>query len=125
MADTAGEPQDGLSLRRGADDRAAMVHAVGEVDHATAPRLSDELAKIAEEEPERSILLNLTGVTFMTSAGLAVLVDHHRRALRRGRDLHIVVGDSVVARGLERTGLSQFLSVHTAMADAFPATRSP
>lgn len=120
VPDAAEEAQDGgLSLRRSVDGRAVVVRAVGEVDHDTAPRLSDELAK-ALQAAEVPVVLDLTGVSFMTSAGLSVLVEHHQRGRQRDHGLHIVVGDSVVSRALERTGLLPILSVYATLTDALP-----
>ncbi|MFI7674164.1 STAS domain-containing protein [Actinophytocola sp. NPDC049390] len=126
MPDAAEDAQDnGLILRRGVDDRAVVIHAVGEVDHVTASRLFDELAKAGQVAPERPIVIDMTGISFMASSGLTVLVEHHQRGQRAGRDLRIVVGDSVVGRTLRRTGLFEFLSVYAVLADALPDKPSP
>lgn len=120
MPDTTEEAQDDvLSLRRRADDRAVVIHAIGELDHTTSPRLADELANAAHEAAELPLVLDLTGISFIASAGIAVLVEHHQHR-RANHHLRIVVGDSVVARALQRTGLVHFLPLYTTMADAVP-----
>lgn len=122
VPDTTEEAHDDdiLCLRRRADDRAVVVHAVGELDHLTASQLADELANAAHEAQERPLVLDLTGISFIASAGIAVLVEHHQRGRQTNHDLRIVIGHSVVARTLQRTGLIRFLPVHTTMADALP-----
>ena len=109
---------DLLSVTSEVTERAVVVHAVGEVDHLTAPRLAGELSKAGQEASSaRPLVLDMTSVSFMTSAGLAVLVEHHQDQ-RAHHELRIVVGDSPVAQSLRRTGLTQFLSTYGTLADA-------
>lgn len=122
MPDDAQEPRtdDTLHLRRESAGRAVVFHAVGEIDHVTASLLADELADAGRETSRAFVVLDLTGVSFIASAGLAVLVEHHQRGQRTGNELRIVVGDSVVGRAIKRTGLAQFLPVYATTADALP-----
>ena len=63
----------------------AVVSIAGELDIATVPRARTAL----EEEPvtgARTVVLDLSGVTFMDSTGLAVVMDLKRELdARRGR----------------------------------------
>lgn len=119
-------PDDGiLELRREVSGRAVVVHAAGEVDLVSAPQLAAELTKAAEDVSTQPFVLDLTGITFIASSGLAVLVEHHQRGLRTNHDLRIVVGTSVVARAINRTGLDQFLPVYATISDALAAGTVP
>jgi anti-sigma B factor antagonist len=109
-----------LRLRRELADQAVVFHAVGELDHVTASRLADELTDAGQETAPALVVLDMTGISFIASAGLAVLIEHHQRGQRTGRELRIVVGDSVVGRAIERTGLAQLLPVYATTADALP-----
>lgn len=53
------------------------VRVSGELDVASAPRLGEELDRIAAEPPPR-VVIDLGGVTFLGSAGLGVLVQARR-----------------------------------------------
>lgn len=85
----------------GADAR--VMHVVGEVDTLTAPvlrnRLDEQLAEIG------LLVLDLSEVTFLGSAGLAVLVAAKDQADRFQHRLRIVPGSRIVTRALEATGL--------------------
>lgn len=109
-----------LRLRRELADQAVVCRAVGEIDHVTATWLADELAGAGQETARALVVLDMTGVSFIASAGLAVLIEQHQRGQRAGKELRIVVGDSVVGRALERTGLAQILPVYATTADALP-----
>ncbi|MFI7673769.1 STAS domain-containing protein [Actinophytocola sp. NPDC049390] len=109
---------DLLSMTSEVTDRAVLVHAVGEVDHLTAPQLAAELGRAGlDASSTRPVVLDMTSVSFMTSAGLAVLVEHHR-GRRAHHALRIVVGGSPVGQSLRRTGLHQFLSTYDTLAEA-------
>jgi anti-anti-sigma factor len=60
----------------------------GELDLASAPQLGEVIAEAIELEPER-LVVDLCGVDFIDSAGLAVLLNARRRSLRRGIDLRL------------------------------------
>lgn len=95
------------------DNHTVIVRAVGEVDFVSAPLLSAQL-RVAEAVvvPPAPVILDLAGVTFIGSAGLSVLLDHHESCAERGTSLRLVCG-RVVTRVLTVTGLAQTLSVAT------------
>jgi anti-anti-sigma factor len=78
-ADTQ-ERRCGLRVCRDADT--ATVYPHGELDVATAPRLNLLLAEL-RQEGARQVTVDLSGVTFLDTVGLRVLLDHDR--LLRGR----------------------------------------
>jgi anti-sigma B factor antagonist len=84
-------------------DGARVVHVVGEIDTLTAPLLRDQLAEQIAGSP--LLVLDLSDVTFLGSAGLAVLVAGKDDADRRGHRLRLVCGSRIVTRALQATGL--------------------
>ena len=84
-------------------DGARVVHVVGEIDTLTAPLLRDQLAEQIAASP--LLVLDLSDVTFLGSAGLAVLVAGKDDAERRGHTLRLVCGSRIVTRALQATGL--------------------
>jgi anti-sigma B factor antagonist len=71
---------------RGADGRACLaLH--GELDLTVAGTLNDNLWRLAGAE--RRLRINLSGLTFVDSAGISVLVVASRSAPREGWDLEI------------------------------------
>jgi len=82
---------------------ARVVHVVGEIDTLTAPVLRTRLDEQVAAVP--LLVLDLTDVTFLGSAGLAVLVAAKDEADRRRHTLRLVPGSRIVTRALEATGL--------------------
>jgi anti-anti-sigma factor len=98
-----------FDLKTSVHDGLAVVAVVGELDLATAPRLSAVLAEMAE--PGRVILVDLSDTEFMDCAGLAPLVAacEHQRAL--GGDLFLEAPSGTVSRVIECTHLDRFVTV--------------
>ena len=87
----------------GHGERARVMHVVGEIDTLTAQILRGRLDEQLAETP--LLVLDLTDVTFLGSAGLAVLVAAKDDADRRNHTLRLVPGSRIVTRALEATGL--------------------
>ena len=84
-------------------DKASVLHVVGEIDTLTAPLLRAQLDAHVSRTP--LLVLDLTDVTFLGSAGLAVLVAAKDDAESRDHRLRIVPGSRIVVRALQATGL--------------------
>jgi len=98
-----------FDLKTTVHDGLAVVVVVGELDLATAPRLSDALAEMAE--PGRVILVDLSDTEFMDCAGLAPLLAacEHQREL--GGDLFLEAPSGAVSRVIEFTQLDHVVTV--------------
>jgi anti-sigma B factor antagonist len=88
----------------------AAVAVSGEVDITTAPDLRAWLTR-ALDDGAAKVVLDLSGVEFMDSSGLSVLVGAHRRLARLGGRLGIVGVSPIVARLLSVTGLHRIFDV--------------
>lgn len=98
---------------------AVVVSVRGELDLATVPVLRDRLDSMGEvSESPSPLVIDLSAVTFIGSAGLALLVDLHNRCGERGTRLALVATGSVVPRAIQITALDQVFSVHGNLDDA-------
>ncbi len=98
-------------------DGVTVVSARGEVDVATAPPFRDAL-DAAVEGGDEPVVADLTGVTFIDSTGLGVLIGTRRRCLDAGRELRIVVADPRILKVFEITGLTDLFIIHPALEPA-------
>jgi anti-anti-sigma factor len=93
------------------DPRASVVRLRGEVDAATAPLIETELLATS---PDRGLVLDLSGVDYLDSAGIAML-----DTLRRARRLTLVIEEaSIVARAVAIVGFDQLIPVWPSSAGA-------
>lgn len=77
----------------------------GEVDAHTAPTLATAMAQL----PAGVVMVDMSGVSFMDSSGLRVLMDATSRARDGGGDLVVARPSAAVARLVEISGLSEQL----------------
>jgi anti-sigma B factor antagonist len=82
------------------------VVVAGEIDHTSSRALADGLAARTGD-----VTLDLSGVTFMDSSGLRVLLKAARSAEAAGHTLSLVAVSAPVARLLRITGLSDALRI--------------
>jgi anti-sigma B factor antagonist len=79
----------------------------GEIDLYTSPQLRERLLEaVATVETSPFVALDLTGVTFVDSSGLGVIVGGLKHVRERGGDLLVVAADdSPLAKLLSLTSL--------------------
>jgi anti-anti-sigma factor len=98
------------------DDGVAVLAVSGEVDLATIPAFEAAIADALTHGPA-ALIVDLSGVDFLASAGLQALVA--TRESLTGAALFAVVADGpATSRPIELTGLAQILSLHPTLADA-------
>jgi anti-anti-sigma factor len=89
--------------------QALAVRVDGELDLYTAPEVHQALAAIPAAV--RHVLVDLTGLSFMDSAGMATLLGGARRLAKHSGTMTLVVGDRSVLRALEITGVEKYFEI--------------
>ena len=104
-----------------------IVHLHGDIELDTCPKLRDLLNQLLSDgRSERAtIVLNLSDVPFVDSAGLGVLVDVARRAREQGGAVHLVQVLPFVLRTFEMTRLTRLFGVHDSLPAALEAIERP
>ena len=96
-----------------------VLTVVGEIDAVTAPSLLAQIRSSLVDIGRGPLVVDLTAVTFMGSAGLAVLVSAAKDAGQRGVPLRIAADQArPVLRPLEVTGLDDVLPIYGTLRDA-------
>lgn len=96
-----------VTVTQDGDERA--LELFGELDLATAATLEEEL-RAAEASDAQTIVLDLSGLTFMDSTGLRAVLVADRRLSLAGRRLALVRGPSAVDRVFTLTGADRRLN---------------
>jgi anti-sigma B factor antagonist len=99
-------------------DGRAVVRVAGEIDVYTAPRLREQLLRVAGDG---SLIVDLTDVSFLDSTALGVLVGAMKRQRERGGTMLIVTTGTRISRLFEITGLSRVFSLYDSVQDAVAA----
>lgn len=92
-----------------------VVDVRGEVELHSAPQLREELHRVCTGDA--CVVVDLSGVSFIDSTGLGVLIGGLKRARENG-SLSLVCPQSRVRRVFEITGLTQVFTFFDAVEDA-------
>ena len=116
----SGDRQDALSVGTAQIGGASVVTVGGEIDVHTVPQLRAELRDVLAGPHGGPIFVDLTAVTFIGSAGLAILVDSEAEAQQRGRRFGLVVDHSgtAVILALQTVGLTGLFATYSDLDDA-------
>jgi anti-sigma B factor antagonist len=93
----------------------ALVKCEGNIDGKTAPELQATIAPLLGELP--AIVLDLSRVEYMSSAGLRVLLLVHRQlAAKKGRAVLVGLSETLTDT-MRITGFLQFFETHATLAE--------
>ena len=99
--------------------RTVVISVAGVLDMLTAPQLEAGIAASLPKNPS-AIIVDLTHVEFLASAGMGVLVDTYERAAGSAKFL-VVADGPATSRPLNLLGLADMLGLHPTL-DAARAT---
>jgi anti-anti-sigma factor len=99
-----------LSLQTFHGEGSVRIALEGELDFSSALTLEDGLRR-ADSGDVRLLVLDLSGLRFMDSTGLAIIANACRRMQRGGRRLVVACPTGGVRRILELTGMLERLEV--------------
>jgi anti-sigma B factor antagonist len=113
-----------LNIRSEDRDDALILFIDGEIDGLTAPRMRAAIGAAFERLTGRMLVLDLTQVRFLGSAGLRTLLDSSAEAVthRGHQPLRVVVDENrPVVRPIEIVGLDNVLALYHSVGDALAA----
>ncbi|SDF73149.1 anti-anti-sigma factor [Lentzea fradiae] len=102
-----------LQVQREVHGQSVVVSARGEIDQNTVAALGSELrTAVALTTPPFPVVADLSGVTFLGSAGLNELLKHERVARASGISLRIAAAHRAVVRVIAASGLDEVLTTY-------------
>lgn len=96
----------------------SVVSASGELDAHSAPLLEAEVGP-RSTTPGGALIIDLSGVDFIDSTGLGVLVTALKHAREASGSLDVVVATPRVLKVLALTGLDVVIPLHSTLDEAF------
>lgn len=109
----------GLSLATEVEPHVITITVRGELDAVAARVLSSRLAVAVAGAAGRRILVDLQQLEHFGSAGIAILVQAHRRAHDQGVPFRVITGDNtIVTRPLVTMKLDNVLRLYSTRATA-------
>ena len=92
-----------------ARERILTVRLSGEVDHHAAKQIMETLDSRIDRELPRSLRIDMSGVTFMDSSGIAVLLRAYRRMAAMEGSMQVMGVPRQAARVLRTAGLHRII----------------
>lgn len=109
-----------LSIRT--TDDISIVAIVGELDAATAPLAQQQVLPLAT--PGSRILLDLTAVPYMSSAGLRMLLSTYRQLTSNGGKIVLVGVAEEIQDTMSVTGFINFFTIHSTVDEGIAALQA-
>lgn len=97
-------------------DRVAVVSAAGTVDMLTSPKLEERIAAALVQKPA-ALVVDLTDVEFLASAGMSVLIAANQQ-VPEGVRFAVVADGPVTGRPLKLVGVADIVDVYTTLEEA-------
>jgi anti-sigma B factor antagonist len=105
-----------------ADDGTTILRVAGEIDMSNSDKLRKQFME-ALDTGTKSLVLDLSEVTFFASSGIAALAHAREYGKQSGdRPVHVVASRSV-RRSLEATAMDRLLPLHATLDEALAAAR--
>lgn len=109
-----GTPQRFVAATAQLDNGTPVVSVMGEVDLATAPALEETLFDLAETG-KGDVVVDLSGCSFLDSAGLKALIATRRRLEQSDRSLALVLSNPSVMRIFEITHYDRWFEIYPSL----------
>lgn len=109
-----------MNLHSFTTDNVTIVEVAGRIDSHTAPELKEQLRNASNAQ----LVVDLKGVSFMDSSGLAALVVGMKHCRANGGDLYISGPKQPVRMVLELTRLDKAIEIFPSDAEAIASFTS-
>ena len=98
-----------------------VLHVSGEIDSDTAIVFRQRLADARRDTAATPLVVDLSGVTYLASPGLSVLIEAHNEHQRLHTRLRVVAGSRATRVPIMTTGLHAQLDVVITLDQALPS----
>lgn len=115
-------PADSCAVEERRDGEISVVTVSGTVDMLTAPRLEEAIRSATKSSPS-AVVVDLTRVDFLASAGMGVLVASHN-ALQPSVRFAVVADSPATSRPLKLVGIAEVVDLFATVDEALSALRN-
>ncbi|WP_153307430.1 STAS domain-containing protein [Desulfospira joergensenii] len=113
-----------FTIRTSEKESIALIHVQGDVDMLTSPNLRDALVPFFRPDI-KGVVVDLSGVTFMDSSGIATLVEGLQWSRKQNREFVLAGPGQTVMNALSLTKLDKIFTIRPDSRDAFEELNQP
>ncbi len=106
-----------MEIQARSEDRNLLLKFSGELDHHGAKDAIRELEEAVDAALPKKLVLDYSGVTFMDSSGIALLLRAQRRMQNLGGTVLVCHVPRQAKRVLDATGIDRFIKIETGGTD--------
>lgn len=99
------------------DEDVLVLHVSGDLDVLTAPTLGTHLDVAFASSPP-VLIVDITDVSFLSSAGISLLVETHRLTERGGISLRVVADGPATSRPLRMMRIDEVIDLYPTLSEA-------
>jgi len=115
---TTDRPRSGrLSVTPRRNGAVLVLHVHGDLDALTAPILGTSLDVALADAPP-VLIVDITEVQFLSSAGIGLLVEAHRLTARADMSVRVVAEGPATSRPLRIMGIDDIIDLYPTVAEA-------
>ena len=100
-----------VSIEPCSGKNAVVIHLCGELDHHSAEKLRRDIDMELEKHGYTFCVIDMTGVSFMDSSGLGVLLGRYRLITEHGGTMTIKNPNKTIDRILKMSGIYSIVEV--------------
>jgi len=107
-----------MGLQLDTHGRVLIAQLEGELDHHRAERLRPQLDLAYEKSPCKHLVLDMSGINFMDSSGIGVIIGRYKNTEKRGGQLVLANMNEHITKLYEISGLAKIVSRAASVEDA-------
>lgn len=100
-----------MSVEIGVNGEVTTAYISGEIDHHSAAAIRAEIDNAAELNMPSLLVLDFTGVSFMDSSGIGLVMGRYRNLSRRGGKLHITGVSPQIYKVMRLSGIEKLSTI--------------
>lgn len=93
------------------DNGVLRIKLIGEIDHHSARTVRDEIDKDLYFYRAKTVLMDLSGIEFMDSSGLGLILGRYTKTIELGGKLKVVNPSKAVMKILNLAGTDKIIAV--------------
>lgn len=95
-----------------------IAHMTGELDHHSAEEVRNKIDNILDMDKINKLIMDFSGVTFMDSSGIGVVIGRYRKLLMKKGQISITNLCDSVKKVFELSGMFKIIKVYSTIDDA-------
>lgn len=107
-----------MNIEFSSEQDALVMKISGEIDHRYATRIRREADRKIVTYPDKPFIIDLSGVSFMDSSGIGVIIGRYKLVKSFGSKVLIVSSGKTVGKILDMSGLRKIIDIYETLPDA-------